>query len=301
MTEQADLERTLRAILVELGPYRSDVVLIGGWVPYLYRHYGGFSAWGGSDSLTFELDVLVPRPLPADGRATLARLLADSGFRPDTARGPSAVWVRDLEAGEKIEFIAPHRGTAHGQGRTVTLEGQPGLGAIPLAELEVLAEHTRMLALAPAYGLPAVEVRVPTLGAYAVNKGLTFVRRHTRVDTGGAPKMVKDLVYLCDLMQGGTDVVQAITQDVEAVGRASYAHADRVRCAGTNLRFAIDGHLRHLVTDAARMVNERGNARSLAAEEYRLRGLLIDLEEILLDAAERLTRFDPVPALADEY
>jgi hypothetical protein len=62
MTEQADLEQMLRSILGELRPYQSDIVLIGGWVPYLYRHYGGFKPWRVPATLTFELDLLVPAP-----------------------------------------------------------------------------------------------------------------------------------------------------------------------------------------------------------------------------------------------
>lgn len=42
---QSDTERPLRTILWELRPYLEDLVVVGGWVPYLYRHYGGFSDW----------------------------------------------------------------------------------------------------------------------------------------------------------------------------------------------------------------------------------------------------------------
>jgi hypothetical protein len=116
MTQQAELEQALRSVLQELGPYLPDVVLIGGWVPYLYRHYSGFAGWMGADTFTRELDVLVDRPLPQDGRPPLAELLRNSGFRPDRERDSAAVWVRNVHRGEKIEFIAPHRGTARGQG-----------------------------------------------------------------------------------------------------------------------------------------------------------------------------------------
>ena len=90
---QEALEQVLRSILVELRPYRSDIVLIGGWVPYLYRRYGGFTGWGGVDSLTFELDVLVPQPLAPEGRSTIAHLLREAGFRPQSGAGPAAVWI----------------------------------------------------------------------------------------------------------------------------------------------------------------------------------------------------------------
>lgn len=104
--EQHDLERVLRAILIELCPYADDIILIGGWVPYLYRHYGGFRAWSGADTLTFELDVLVPRPVAPGGRLALAQLLREAGFQPQPDHGLAAVWVRDVSTGEKIEFLA---------------------------------------------------------------------------------------------------------------------------------------------------------------------------------------------------
>lgn len=184
MTQQAELEKTLRNVLHELGPYLPDVVLIGGWVPYLYRHYGGFAEWAGEDTFTRELDVLVDRPLPQDGRPPLAELLRNSGFRPDRQGASAAVWVRGVHAGEKIEFIAPHRGTARGQGTSVPVEEQSGLGAIPLTELELLLAHTQALQLPDAPGMPSVELRVPTLGAYVVTKALTFRVERERMRTG---------------------------------------------------------------------------------------------------------------------
>lgn len=211
---QADLERTLRAILYDLEPYRSDLVLIGGWVPYLYRHYGGFAAWGGDDTLTFELDVLVERPLPSAGPPPLVNVLRASGFRPLEDNAPAAVWERDGQAGERIEFITAHRGIAQGEGHVVPLTAQPGIGAIPLAGMEVMRSHTRTLALPPLRGLRAAEVQVPVLGAYVVNKALTFPRRRSRADEAGVPKLAKDLLYLRDIAAGGEDVIAAIRADL---------------------------------------------------------------------------------------
>jgi hypothetical protein len=119
---QADLEHTLRAILEDLEPYRLDLVLMGGWVPYLYRHYGGFSAWGGEDTLTFELDVLVERPLPSAGRPRLAEVLREASFRPEGGDSSAAVWVRDGDArADRVHHRSPRhgpwagpRGAAHG-------------------------------------------------------------------------------------------------------------------------------------------------------------------------------------------
>lgn len=41
----SDSDALLHRVLLALGPYREDVILIGGWVPYLYQRFGGFSEW----------------------------------------------------------------------------------------------------------------------------------------------------------------------------------------------------------------------------------------------------------------
>jgi len=286
MMRQADLEGTLRTILEDLQPYRSDLVLIGGWVPYLYRHYGGLGSWRGADTLTFELDVLVSRPLPPLGRPNLATVLQEAGFRPQAGETPPAVWVRDAAAGEKIEFITVHRGIAQGQGRVVPLTEQPGVGAIPLAELEVIRSHTRTLLLPPLPQLRAVEVQVPRLGAYVVNKALTFIRRRPRADEVGTPKLAKDLLYLRDLAASGENVMAAIYEDVEIIA-CDPGGAERLRTAATNLWFAAEGHLRHHLTGTARMVLERESSSGLELEEARTRGYLRDLHALLLESADR--------------
>lgn len=42
MADLPGLERSLFWILVILEPYLDDIVLIGGWVPHVYRRFGGF-------------------------------------------------------------------------------------------------------------------------------------------------------------------------------------------------------------------------------------------------------------------
>lgn len=291
--QRANLEHTLRTILADLESYRSDLILIGGWVPYLYRRYGGFASWGGNDTLTFELDMLVGRPLLADGRPGLADVLGSAGFRPVTRQIPAAVWERDGDAGERIEFITVHRGTAKGEGRVVPLTEQPGIGAIPLTELEVMRSHTRILVLPPLAGFGAMNVQVPTLGAYVVNKALTFVRRRTRTDEAGVPKLAKDLLYLRDLAAAGDEVMAAIQADLEIIARSDAADAERIRTAATNLGFAAEGHLEHHLAAAAMMILEREPGASIELEEVRTRAFLLDLRALLLESADRHCALKP--------
>lgn len=293
---QTDLEGTLRKILADLAPYGSDIILIGGWVPYLYRHYAGFDSWGGEDTLTFELDVVVARPLPAAGRPPLAAVLREAGFHPADDTGAAAIWVRDAGIGEKIEFITAHRGVARGEGRVVPLTEQPGVGAIPLTELEVIRSHTRTLLLPPVPGFHAVEVRVPTLGAYVVNKALTFIRRRARTDEAGAPKLAKDLLYLRDIAAAGDDVVAALRDDIENIARSPVGGATRLRTAATNLRFAAEGHLSHHLSSVATMIVERTPGPGVELEEAQTQAFLLDLRALLLHCADQsapLAKFRP--------
>lgn len=55
----SDLECPLRQTLWVLREYLPELVLIGGWVPELYRRYGGFAGWSSRSSYTTKLDVLV--------------------------------------------------------------------------------------------------------------------------------------------------------------------------------------------------------------------------------------------------
>ena len=299
MMTQAQLERTLRNVLHELRLYQPDLILIGGWVPYLYRHYGGFGPSRDGDTLTFELDVLVPRPMPSEGRPFLAEVLRNSAFRPEHG-SPPAVWVRDLDAGEKIEFLTPHRGTARGQGRVVAVPEQPGLGAIPLSELDVMARHTRTLMLPPQAGSPPLEVQVPTLAAYVVNKGLTFLRRRSPAGEPGVPKLAKDLLYLRDLAAAGDAVIADMTRGVDAIARSSAQAAETVREAAMNLRMVTDGHLSHHLAATAQMVVARGSPRSPALEEARTRAFLLDLHELLADTADRCSPTAPIVPHIDD-
>ena len=102
-------EQALRRVLWALRPYLPDLIVIGGWVPHLYRRYGGFSDWKSRLSGTAEVDVLVADGMDASSRPPLADILDAAGFRCDDQ---GAVWENGLGTGERIEFFVPHEGTA---------------------------------------------------------------------------------------------------------------------------------------------------------------------------------------------
>lgn len=283
MSEHVKLERGLRAVLWELRDYLSDLVLIGGWVPHLHRRYGPIAEWRGALSFTAELDVLVPRRLPRRDRPPLAEVLAAAGFERGPGSEVNAVWAREPERGEKIEFLAP-AGMLRRHAQTVPVEEQPGLTAIPLADVDFLARHTVDLAVPVLHsdGVTTLRVRVPTLGAYTVNKGCTFARRGSPRGPGEAPKGAKDLLYLHDLVAAGPDVVQHIEREIRRIAGKRQADAGQVHTAANHLRLALGaGETNRNLHAAAAMLAERGDAPRAGAALARLRGYLADLLEIL--------------------
>jgi hypothetical protein len=213
-------ERAFRRIVFELRPYLDEIVIIGGWVPYLYKRYGGFSLWNANTSLTAEVDVLVDRPLPPGERPSIPELLRRADFRPSEEEGGLAVWEGDVQAGEKIEFLVPHEGTSRQEGTVVPVTAQSGMAAIPLGGLEFMRRFKQKLALPVATdgGEQSIEIWVPSLGAYTVNKASTFSARREHPG-GGNPKRAKDLLYLRDLMAAGAEVVSRIESDLTEMVR----------------------------------------------------------------------------------
>src|SRR5574338_212396 len=138
MADQTQFEQGLRRILWTLRDYLADLTVIGGWVPHLYRRYGGFTPWSANLSRTGEVDVLVPAGPLAAGRPPISTLLADAGFAPTTGDRSAAVWEKEPSAGERIEFLVKHQGTARQIGQTAIVVGQPGVGAIALTDMDLL-------------------------------------------------------------------------------------------------------------------------------------------------------------------
>jgi hypothetical protein len=193
MSELVRLERGLRAVLWELHDYLPDIVLIGDWVPHLHRRYGPFPEWLGNLSLTAELDLLVERRLPRGDRPSLPEILAAASFEQGPGSAVNAVWARQAGAGEMIEFLVPFSGRPRRNQATVPVHEQPDLAAIPLHYVDLLARHTttlRIPVLSDA-GDGGLDLRVPTLGAYTVNKAFTFSRRGAPSDANQAPKSAK--------------------------------------------------------------------------------------------------------------
>lgn len=189
------------------------------------------------------------------------------------------VWTRDLERGEKIEFLVPFQTPAMGRGTAIPIENQPGLGALALSrDADLLLRHTTLLSV-PA-GLAdqptrRLDVRVPTLGAYVINKALTFYDRPP--GTGGVgSKRSKDLLYLRDIAAAGAAVVSRVETDLEDIVRSDSLAHSQIALVRVRLTTALAGDL----SEVAEMLSVREGLPMRAAESD-VRGYLTDLLESL--------------------
>lgn len=284
-------DQPLREILWELRPYLDELVIIGGWVPYLYRKYGGFSSWQTTPPFTREVDILVPPVVPRRGRDPISRILRISGFEPLGRTRPPAVWAKDPEVGEKIEFLTAHIGPADRRAQITPVEDQDEMGAVSLERLEFLRSHTQVLQiyLGRYWGDDRhADVRIPLLGAYIINKAVTFPLRRSLAEGADNPKRAKDILYLRDILAAGHEVVAHVQDDLRRIGQSSRADRFELENARNTVNLALDGSWDGAQRQAAEMLAEE-TGDSQGDDLADIRGHLTDLVEIINEVLEELS------------
>lgn len=277
--DRGDGRQQLLTVLTTLKPYLPRLVVIGGWVPTLYRDFGGLD-WRGRLSLTTEVDVLAAPPIPVEG-APLDRLLETMGFVAGGADAACAVWDQPGAEGAHIEFLTPLVGTQRSEGKTVPIDSHGRVGGLQLEGLDLLARFTNQLEIPVKSGgeTGVLRVRVPTLGAFVVNKAETFPKRRQH-EAGDNPKLAKDFLYLRDVAAAGASVVERVSEDIRAIiGEPKRIFS--VRKARNNLQMTCGGTLYpDAVADAAGMLAER-EAMDRGAAKADVGGYLSDLRDLL--------------------
>jgi len=188
------LDPTLLVGLRVLRPYLDDIVIAGGWVPYLYAAHVPPSDEAVALK-TRDLDLAVPREVP-EREKTIDQLLGDADFACEfRSRGTPPVTVYlATHAGDEveIEFITTAQGESPGV-RTV----QSGLTAQELRYVDLLLDHTWTLPLdALSAGELEGSVRVPTPAAFILQKALSHRSRTDPL------KKEKDLYYIFYVVDG---------------------------------------------------------------------------------------------------
>jgi hypothetical protein len=272
-------DTVLAPVLRGLSHHLDGLVVIGGWVPELHRRFGPPGEWAVRPLHTTEVDVLAPTPGGTDPHApSISAALAAAGFTPVTQEGPSAVWERDAAAGERIEFFVEHRGAWSGVSQVVAVEPGGNLGGLALEGVGVLRDHSVVLPvpLGTAAGREElVLVRVPELGAFALHKGVTFLRRRDRA------KRIKDLHYIVDIMQSGDGVVEVVERQVLSYCAHGGAVAALARTARNYVGLAVgEGSGAELMVRLGEALALR-HGMSPVEGRARARGYLTDFVELI--------------------
>lgn len=212
---RTDLLSLLKAMEV-LAPYLDEIVIVGGWVPFLYNRYGQMSS---PHPLlrTMDIDVVVPRRVKERGRLTIDELLLRAGYEARIYGSDVPVVKYELASPvTEIEFITPEIGKP---GKAV-LTVQRGLTAQALRYVQILLENTKKIKISDTmYGSDiSLVVTVPLPGAFIYQKGLTLSPGSRRP----SPKVSKDLYYIFSFVDSSRELRDSIPAEINSL-RSRYA------------------------------------------------------------------------------
>jgi len=181
--------------LLILRDYLSDIVIAGGWAPFIYYQYL-LSDKEREPLRTKDIDIIVPERLKTKSNKTIDEILIEAGFKINfKSRHSPPVVSYEGTIGEfevEIEFLTHRKGDRGGQVAIV----QDGLHAQMLRFVNLLIENTITVDIDD-FQLAddeILKIRVPTPGAYIFQKGLIFTRRTREI------KRAKDLYYIFDIL-----------------------------------------------------------------------------------------------------
>lgn len=192
------IEPLLRA-LIPIKDYlpKANIVISGGWVPFIYQHYV-LPGKGQPSLLTVDVDVVIAGKLDSGGRPSLRRLLLEDGFIEDLvgyANPPASCFRKEIgELNVELEFLTPLTGARNDE----TLRVQSDLAAQALRYSDILLEEPMLVRISEEIDGEKVELNffIPRPAAFVFQKGLAFTKRKDRI------KKAKDLYYIFDIIGG---------------------------------------------------------------------------------------------------
>jgi hypothetical protein len=195
-------------VLSLLEPHLSDVVLVGGWVPYLMSSQHRDDA-PGEPLLTKDIDIAVPRELWVGGDG-VDRRLREAGLEysyRSMVDPPVVSFVGTLDGCEvEVEFLTDEPG-----GEEQVLDVGGGLRVQSLHYTSVLLDNTMTIPVEAPDG-HLLPVRVPTPAAFVFNKCLTFAQRKTPL------KKAKDLYYVFGVLDSHQDSLPELAAEMIRIG-----------------------------------------------------------------------------------
>ena len=202
---------SLFRVLKVLSPYLDEIVVVGGWVPFLYDRYGQMPSPHPLPR-TIDVDVVVPRHVEEHGRPTIDDLLSSAGYKARVSASEVPVVKYELVSPvTEIEFLTPEIGRPG----KAALAVQRGLTAQALRYLQILLEKTRKIEIRDTTGGLDIDlaVKVPSPGAFVFQKGLTLSRSSHR----SPDKISKDLYYIFRFLDSSGELRRSIPAEISSL------------------------------------------------------------------------------------
>ena len=192
-----DFARGLLKTLTVLRPYLPQIVIGGGWAPFLYYRYLAKNREL-TPVLTRDIDFMVGHQVPIVGSQTIDEILTKEAKLTTAFKNldnPAVIHYEGTIEGVEveIEFLTDQTGSQEER----VLVVQKGLHAEALRYVSIIVENTLQLEIddaESAQGDRPLIVQVPKPGAYIFQKGLSFPARRDK------QKASKDLYYIFDIL-----------------------------------------------------------------------------------------------------
>ena len=205
------LARGLFKALGVLREYLPEIVVGGGWAPFLYHRYL-FQDCKREPIFTRDIDLMVRPNVPLIGNKTINRVLLEAGLETvfkSTGDPPLIHYEGRIDGVDvEIEFLTDLTGSETDLVKKV----QPDLHAEALRYISLIVENVTVLTIEDVpeiEDMDAMLVRVPTPAAYIFHKGLVYRRRRDQQKTH------KDLYYIFDILTGCGDLKASIVKDLD--------------------------------------------------------------------------------------
>jgi hypothetical protein len=197
-----DFTRGLLKTLAVLRPYYMQIVIGGGWAPFLYYRYLAQNREH-TPVLTRDIDFMVRHQVPLVGPKTIDEILTEEAKLTTAFKNldnPPVIHYEGTVDGieVEIEFLTDQTGSQEEK----VLVVQKGLHAEALRYVSIIVENTLLLEIddaESAQGDGPLIVQVPKPAAYIFQKGLSFPARRDK------QKASKDLYYIFDILAGIPD------------------------------------------------------------------------------------------------
>lgn len=211
-----DFAQGLLKTLKLLRPYLSQIVVGGGWAPFLYHRYLAKNR-DRSPVLTRDIDFMVGHQVLIVGPQTIDEILTKEAKLTATFKNrdnPAVIHyegtIDDVEV--EIEFLTDQTGSQEEK----VLVVQKGLHAEALRYVSIIIENPLLLEIndmEPVQLDTPLIVQVPIPAAYIFQKGLSFPDRRDK------QRASKDLYYIFDILAGIPEEYSMISSDLGVLSR----------------------------------------------------------------------------------